>query len=747
MPRFPAATYRLLVNNNEGLSNDDLWQARRTFVSSWAKSDERGSTGIRTINLNDYVALTTDYTTPDGQDEIARHVVALGDFMNLALPDWGKRSSTDAAVPEADKRRYCVQIAANIQDYIDKDHQPTVIRHNLDDALWERPPDPSEIGEGAPTQPPAAFGKEVVPNVVEYAGFYYPDNSALRVDHAFEVLNLYTKPIDLAHLDHPRILMAEREIVTPNTGSDAPVPVMLGTPGQRPLVFDLPLTSGHAELPAGAYAVYSTLPSAADPVLTRWFSPDANRIPLARKEGTFAYGNKGLRMEGDGTAIAADVNTEIVVFNDYGYLDIQPRVAQQGVAIFHNGTVNERKRVIASQPFGNAGSSSGNNSDRKYPLDSGDPRSLTDVYPTYSESSGNISMLAWRRNAANSPGFTDLGADSNNGSAGFIPDNSGKEESRVPEPLIAMSNGKVRPMAILRDGPMRTIGELGFIYDPAIPGPSLYTQGSISTRQRAGFRTLDIGTDWGEQKNDSDQDFRQLQQTAPKYAEGKKLSALRAYRLLDIFDAQSDRNGRILLNSVLRDPRNFPLRAVFYALKTQTNTTVSLDGKGDYAGPKDPTLTAGKAVNIDQIILSLRNRMLETDKPESGPFLTLGQLGDLDLFNKGTELLGQDLTPDTDNKNHGDSGREEILRNSFELLTLKGAVYTVYVIAQSGADINEEFVPRSTTRLIRTVELQRSYPDLPFASFHTSATTSKLLENNKPILGRTRAVQLFNERY
>jgi hypothetical protein len=730
-PPFPPSTFR---NLSAGLADNALWQSRRSFVTSWSEADERGpvgeianTPGVRKINLNDFVDKAHDYKSADGRGKIAKNVVALGDYINLMLPQFGERAAASGLNADS-RRRYCVQIAANIQDYIDADSQPTVIRQNLDSPQWEEPPDPNGVGEGAPTQPPAAFGKENVPGVTEYVGYYYVESGALRIDHTFEVLNIYTKDITLdpSSWGTVHVFLAQRDSITPAANSNAPTPSLAD-----PLVLTIP---SNTTFPAGRYSLLTTLPPGST-YRSQWTASGSKWLPLnwitlPRVEGTFALGNNGLRMDGDQFATAADADTEIVLANDYGYLDIQPRVAQQGPVTF-----KDAQRLIASQPFGNDGSSAGNNGFRKYPLDSGDPRASTDIFPNYSESSGAVSSIAWRRGPVNSLGATVLGGDSNGGTYGFIPDNSGSDVgSYVPEPLFGIGTGNTRATSVIRDGNMATIGELGLIYDPALPS-SLLTNG---TTNRGGFRTLSIGTRYGE--------IEKAESTTNSYlpqVENDTHSAhtrKRAFHLMDIFDVSKERRGRVLLNSVLRDPRNIPLRSVFYNLKTQKNTAsdVSEAQYSEYAGPADPNLTAETPIKLDAVI----NALTASAQPDKvGPFLALGQLGDMDIFNTGPELLGASLTPNAQNTTSYDRGREEILRNTFQLLTLKGTVYTVYVVAQAGDIVNSKFVPRATARLARTVKLERQYP----ADSLDVITPTSLQTNNTPLPDQTKVEEISTE--
>jgi hypothetical protein len=158
-----ADTSRLL-NGAEYLSEN--WDTLRSMLTNYSKGDERGPFRTRKINLNDFVELNTNISTPDSRNQIAAATVNLGEYINRVIPEFGNRAYS-GQVTAADRRRYCIQIAANIRDYIDEDSQPTAITQNN---LWLQPPNPNGVGEGAPPAPPLAFGKENVPSITEYIG-------------------------------------------------------------------------------------------------------------------------------------------------------------------------------------------------------------------------------------------------------------------------------------------------------------------------------------------------------------------------------------------------------------------------------------------------------------------------------------------------------------------------------------------------------------------------------------------------
>lgn len=512
------------------------------------------------------------------------------------------------------------------------------------------------------------------------------------------------------------ILISERNDVTPQSGSGpdiAPDPDLPGEPGNAPLALQIPAGS---EMPAGRYTLATTLPPGST-LRNMWVEGAPSFIDLPRNEPTYTYGSSGLRMDGDQLATSADVNTEILVVNDFGYLDIETRIAQQGAAIFRT-TGSNPNRVIATQPFGNDGTSGGNNANRHFPLDSGDPRSLTDVYPAYSEAGGSVSAIAWRRNTSNSQSATRLGGDSNGGTYGFFPTNSNSEPNHwVPEPLVSTGTSNfTRPTAVIRDGHMQTIGELGFIYDPAVPDQLRFGNTTNGTFRRGGFRTLAIGATASELAAGAGQ----LPQLLNADANLPKINSKRAYRLLDIFRADNSLRGKILVNSALRDPANLPLRSVFESLKTQSNN----DPTNIFPSGKDVSLPSNSDLSTDDLIEALIDA---ARSPAIGPFLSLGQITDLEIFNEGELLIPEvDLTSEDDRVNMTDAGREEVLRHTFGLLTTKGSVYSIHVVGQTGVSKSGTFRPDSTARLTRTVELERSYPAAPYENIEN------LVDNNVP---------------
>lgn len=181
-------------------------------------------------------------------------------------------------------------------------------------------------------------------------------------------------------------------------------------------------------------------------------------------------------------------------------------------------------------------------------------------------------------------------------------------------------------------GPLRSIGELGHVYDPArIPGPT----GNI-LYSRGGGRTLAIG------------------QPDSLQTEASASGANEAWRLVDLFATSSEllQPGRININGLLRDD-GVAFRALFSGYSYEQGAS------------GDPGL-AGKALASERLeaIISSMQAHLE----EHGPYFERGAY---------SEALGGESNAAYDR------GREELFRRSVELTTTRGSIFTLYAIGEA----------------------------------------------------------------
>lgn len=658
-------------------------------------SDERGIYGYRRLNLNRWIQVNSDFRSARGRQRIVENVQQMAAWMTNAIPSWGTRVYAGVVSPD-DAWRYALRIAANLHDYVDEDSQPTVLRH--DGNGWQDPPDwnAPAVGDGAPALPPMAFGKEIVPMVTEYAGYYQPGNAGLQIDHTFEFLNPYTRSLDWERLGPCRVLLAERNEVAakPPAVIDPDLP---GEPGSPPLLLEMPRSG---TISGGSYALVTTL-SLGNPLENSYRV--GNPLPL-RIFGTEFYPPGEYRMLGDRSSVAADAETELMVVNRYGYLDLHPRLPQQGAGV--TGVVNlgrmDGTKIIPTQPFGNVPAAGPPNQRRGYPLDTGDPRSQTEIWPSYAELPGQISRIAWRRQAPNLSGsgcYVRLGGDAKNPGAtsGFLPDHEGVAAAfQVPEPVRGRDLGiPMEAMAVHRDGAMQSIGELGFVFDPAVSGSGVVD----GTSSRGGFRTLTVGSLEEEVANPLTQ----------------VTSENRARNLIELFSVSDTNRARINLNSVLRDPSNPALRAVLEGIWMQSRA-------GEWTsdpGALDPNFEGRSvAVDVDAVIQGLTESILT-----HGPLLTVGEWSELPVIREGkcfSERPGTLM----------DRGREEFFRRIVELVTVKGTRFTIHLVGQTGVERNGIFERKGSCRLKVRVAVERIYESEDGLA---DTTVEGLKKNNRPV--------------
>jgi hypothetical protein len=202
--------------------------------------------------------------------------------------------------------------------------------------------------------------------------------------------------------------------------------------------------------------------------------------------------------------------------------------------------------------------------------------------------------------------------------------------------------------AYVRNGPLRSIGELGHIYDP---------RRESDPAAAGGGRSLRIGQS-------------ELTGTSPIW-DGSPTSPSRnitAWRLTDIFTIQdeeaADIAGLVNPNGVLRDG-GLALKAALEGLRfaddpAETDTQLMDKPLADQ--------------DIDNVLVKQVIDRLNASKRI--PFLERGELSELPAFQSGT-LSGTLMAA------VNDRGREEIFRRLVELTTTRGSVFTVYAIGQA----------------------------------------------------------------
>lgn len=255
--------------------------------------------------------------------------------------------------------------------------------------------------------------------------------------------------------------------------------------------------------------------------------------------------------------------------------------------------------------------------------------------------------------------------------------------------------------AVIGDGPLTSIGQLGDVYDPArIQG----TGGILSSR--GGGRTLKIG------QHDDRYSFDPAGNPGSYNTKGYTSASTgwASWRLADVFsiDDNVEEPGRLNINGVLRD-NGAVLRAALdgWAFQPVTASGATTDPTihGDGHDPSNSLATlkltdpASGTDGAAQLIAAIRRRLAPpapSDPPlgaaiPNGPFLERGEFGELGVA--GTPIFGTNPTAGSSGNTYlldkvdmnttFDHGREEMFRRLSELICTRGDTFTAYVVGQS----------------------------------------------------------------
>jgi len=699
-------------------------------TTEFAISSELAGTGRRRVNLNHLVTNTDDPNriAADLDDIIyvitGRHVFAgsayhslnnashEGVFLNQPeqegpMPDFGKRFytnpglSTGATLKEDHASVYLLKLAANIRDYIDEDSQPTFV-----DFAGE-----VNFGKAATTswlsgEEPIALGKEAIPYLLEHAWRgklknveIVPDQAgapanrrsiSFTMDHYFEFYNPSTKDWTA-----PPNTVLKVYNLPPFDANQFP-PVNLP---------DLDLDLSGRVFPAGTAVVVTTAPTQADdpegllqpnakvervivPQDAREFSNIIANAKVGAEAGASA--RHGLRMVGR-TSAATDYQTELVFSTNEGVLDAFPFLTIAGtqspfeMTLSLNGqfgtwTLPPKQRD--DMRFVWAHNLRGNDAVSR----SGDPRSLSEPLQLVA---GSNAQFGWDQgrffNHYSGLSLTPLPGSTSFGS----PQTGFTAPANWPDYHVALANDATKAYAIVADENMRSIGELGHIYDPHRKLDPESPRGILTAR--GGGRTLKIG-----QRDDL------VDNSAARFtgASGGFVGWFNgAWRLTDLFSAESPRKpvsplaarGKININGVLRDGG--------------TAFRAALRGLNFNPAPLGDSSRAGMLsdADIDTIIKQVSEYI-----SKNGPMMCRGELGLIPFFNIDGSPGGLPSNVTIDR------GREEIFRRVVELITTRSLAFRVYVVGQRVAQAADGSIkPESTVYRESVVLLEPVIGDNP----------------------------------
>ena len=357
---------------------------------------------------------------------------------------------------------------------------------------------------------------------------------------------------------------------------------------------------------------------------------------------------------------SGDYETEIILGNDLGVLDSFTQGAfitdvSVDVDTPSEGKLDPNKwHFRGSRPNGNILATT--------PSTTGDPRSNSEQLAyRITTDSDRTRFKAGTVSSTSQPGESTLTQLNTN----FV------DTSKWIDPSNASLGDAAHAPAVVANAPMVSIGELGYIYDPArLIGAS----GDIRY-SRGGGRSLHIGRP---ERFDATTNPSGLW-------DGNSNSLSRewtSWRLVDIFSTTDSLRleGRININSANRDGAA-ALKAALYGYKFQTtpDSDPSLATKEFDSDPADPTDKINELVRQLQARLKNdQNANIGQFKDTIGPFFERGELSEMPIFS-----VGHDLHLSVDTATTYDRGREELFRRLAELITTRGDTFTVYAVGQA----------------------------------------------------------------
>jgi len=699
-----------LVNLLDPSGGEDTAEKIQFYATRFSKSLDTAMSGRRRANLNAIV--TPAVNSPDSIaadiNDIAwvitgRHVMtsshtldneaSAGLFLDQPqeegpLPTFGDRFFRDSAAGfgrELVREIYLRKLAANIRDYIDGDHQPTLITASgaVPSSI---PPETTPSAQQANYQ---AIGKEVSPYLQEHAWRGFIESwsqtgntvtATLRFDHYFELTNPTTSDFVAGTGTYLKVYNQPR-------WSAGSFPMLI--PGD----FEVDLTG--IRIPAGDVVVVTTNTTGQHPpnlvhdstkLIPRAANPaSALRIENAQSDRQISSA-RGFRLQGRSTS-STDYRTEfllarreVVAGADQGLISYFPSMS---VSLFrYPWNITARGSNVGSQTrFVYSSSLRGN--DR--PSRSGDPRSLTEQLRFMDYRSGGNGDQT--RFYGSIQGHSDTGSPR-------IPGNSSLTRNHIrfvtpanwPDYHLRSNDSADTAQGVIANRSMRSIGELGHIYDPH---RKITTESRRDIRHaRGGGRSLRIG---------QPDDIVPSGRFATSGATTEWFNA--AWRLCDLFAAEdpsiavapSTSRGKININGSIRD-NGTVLRAALRHFEF-------LDSP---AGDKNRN---GQEL-LDEEIDSFVNDVIAYLE-SNGPFLERGEVSRLDFFSASERRTGG-------TRNHLliDRGREEIFRRIVELITTRSASYAIYTIGEAvDQRPNGELIPKARFGRKTIVELTPTATD------------------------------------
>jgi hypothetical protein len=712
LARFP------LNEGGSGIDDDALWNEVAPYLTTASLHDRRAPDGKLKLDLNKLIQ-----AEPDDTERIQREVDAIVAAIKDNLPEFGARASFDAS--SADREFYVRKIAANIRDFVDEDHTPTMVGRDGTVLSFPgvAPGDFIPLGTDLVVEDIPAMGKERGPYLSEYlrivrvisevpvAGVANLFDLQVVFAHYVELHNPTGATMKAADLPGAYVLLANREQWENGTPPPNDMPATL-----RPsdIVMRLP---ADFEIPANGYAVLTTddavIPEVTGSVyqLTRgagpgqWdaVDPDLNGtdLPLAGEPeryqirattGTATGADRATRFNFytrlDSAVPYKDSFERLIFGADAGIIDAAPKIYSSRRHLLGRGSDNPFYRwTFPADPFTSSrNTSNDNNTSPRFSR--GDLRANMEISRLENFADGT-----WRVGGSTPTGFfanafpaaasTFLTLGSRNYRYGDQEIAAGVDAWRRGwKEYTSDSAGN----HFVANRLLRSIGELGFIYDPArhllagfrAHGATLRMgQSDAGTNNRAANNTGIEFRNWlGGRGSDTP-----LQ---PEYMRN-------AFLLTDVFAVNETDQGRINPNSLVRDD-GMVFRALLDGFTFESN-----------AQENASSALAGRTINAATFLPAMVQNALA-----GGGLMTVGDISTASLFHAGTNLVaGVNMASAA----VSDAGREEFFRRTADLLTTHSLAFTIYSVGQSGRFVGNEFQPTSTAIKEVIAQLAPEYPE------------------------------------
>jgi len=709
LARFP------LGAGGAGIDDDAVWNEVAPYLTTASLHDRRAPDGKLKLDLNKLIQ-----AAPDDTARIKQELDAIVTAIKDNLPEFGARASSDANAAERDF--YVRKIAANIRDFVDADNIPTMVARDGTVLSFPgiAPGDFIPLGTDLVVEDIPAMGKERGPYLSEYLRVVRVISEApvVGVNHMFDLQVVFAHYVELhnptgdtitaADLPGAYVLLANREPWENgrrSTEGGAPERLRLRDIVMRlPADFTIPpngyvvLTTDDtdADIPEVLGTVYQ-LTQGAGPGQWDTVDPGGTDPPLPGGPERYPIrtetqpGQRNTRFnfytKEDSTTPYQDSFERLIFGADAGIIDAAPKIYSAKRHLLGRGSDNPvyRWTFPADPSTFNRNTVDNNNTSPRFSR--GDLRANMEISVL-----GNHAGGTWRPSAVGGAVFAAAFPDEAAASLTLGARNYRYENQEISAGVAAWRGGWKEYTAdpagnhFVANRALRSVGELGFVYDPArhlltgfrAHGATLRMgQSDAGTNNRAGNSTGQEFRDWlGGRGSDSP--------TQPEYMRN-------AFLLTDVFAVNEDDRGRINPNSLVRDDG-----VVFRAL---------LDGftfESDVQENASSAL-AGQTINAEGFLPAMVQ-----NAAAGGGFMTVGDISRAGLFHAGTNMVaGVDMASAA----VSDAGREEFFRRTADLLTTHSLAFTIYSIGQSGRFNGNEFQPASTAIKEVVVQLVPEYPE------------------------------------